>query len=118
MPNYDQGLRSPADERGALLVNVAATVDVKGGSGQVTRVLTGKERDDGGNLVGGGGAADRNVTGELGFLLVGGADADVGVDGARRDRVDRDPGVGDLPGQGLGESEDRGLRRRVRHLPE
>ncbi len=59
-----------------------------------------------------------NVGGELGFLLVGGPDTDVGVDRARGDGVDGDAGVGDFAGQGLGETEDGGLGRGVGHLAE
>src|SRR5690349_7369047 len=88
------------------LVHVAAAVDVDGGSREVTGVLAGKEGDDGGDLVGGGGAADRDVAREPGFLLVGRADADVGVDGARRHDIDRHSAVGDLARERLGEAED------------
>ena len=58
-----------------------------------------------------GAASDRNVARQLGLLLVGRTDADVGVDGTGGDGVDRDTRVGDFTGQGLGESEDRGLGR-------
>ena len=90
-------------------MDVAAAVDVDGGAGEVAGVVAGQEGDDGGDFVGGGHPADRDVAGEFGFLLVGGADADGGVDGAGGDGVDGDAAVGDLAGQGFGESEDGGL---------
>src|SRR6185369_12558556 len=71
-------------------VNVAAAVDINGGSGQIGGVLTGQESDHGGDLLGGRGASYRDVGGQLGLLFVGGADPDVGVDGTGRDGVHGD----------------------------
>jgi hypothetical protein len=69
-------------------VEVAATVDVDGGAGEVRGIVGGEERDDARYLFDCRGAPERYGCRDWGLLLVGGADSDIGIDSPWCDGVD------------------------------
>ena len=92
-----------------LSAHVHAAVDVEGVAGDVAGVFGGEEGDGVGDVEVGSGAAERDVLGHGGLLVVGEDGGHGRLDVSGGDCIDRDGAAGELPREGFGEADEAGF---------